>query len=245
MIDWQDTGTILSMRPHGETSVIIDAFTAQHGRHSGVVRGGISRKIAPNLQPGTHVMLTWRARLDHHIGAYTVEPLKSRSAVLSDRLGLAGQNSVCALLGFTLAEREPHPTLVERTEPLFDAIATNEKNWTQRYMQWELALLDEIGYGLDLRSCAVTGARDDLAYVSPKTGRAVSRAGAGDWADRLLPLPEGLQGQGSASTLEVVQGLRITGHFLARFAVDSRPLPAARERFVEMLARLTPEDAAR
>lgn len=244
-MDWQDTGTILSSRPHGETSVIIDAFTAQHGRHSGVVRGGISRKISATLQPGTLVTLNWRARLDQHIGAFTVEPLKSRASVLSDRLALAGQNSVCALLGFALAEREPHPMLYSLTDPLFDAMAEAAKGWTQRYMQWELMLLEEMGYGLDLRSCAVTGARDDLAFVSPKTGHAVSRKGAGDWADRLLPLPEGMQGQGGASTTEVVQGLRITGHFLAKAAMETRALPSARQRFIDALERLSPEDAAR
>lgn len=244
-MDWQDTGTILSVRPHGETSAIVEAFTANHGRHSGVVRGGISRKIAATLQPGTLVTLNWRARLDQHMGAFTVEPLKSRASVLADRLALAGQNSVCALLAFALAEREPHPALYSLTDPLFDAMAEGTRGWTQRYMQWELMLLEEMGYGLDLRSCAVTGARDDLAFVSPKTGRAVSRKGAGDWADRLLPLPEGMQGQGGASVSEVAQGLRITGHFLERIALDTRPLPGARQRFIDALERLSPEDAAR
>jgi DNA repair protein RecO (recombination protein O) len=244
-MDWQDTGTILSARPHGETSVIIDTFTAHHGRHAGVVRGGISRKIAATLQPGTLVALNWRARLDQHIGAFTVEPLKSRASVLSDRLALAGQNSVCALLAFALAEREPHPALYSLTDPLFDAIAEGAKGWTQRYMRWELMLLEEMGYGLDLQSCAVTGTRDDLVFVSPKTGRAVSRKGAGDWANRLLPLPEGLQGQGNASASEVIQGLWLTGHFLAKTATDTRALPSARQRFIDALERLSPEDAAR
>ena len=244
-MEWHDSGTILSVRPHGETSAIVDAFTAEHGRHSGVVRGGVSRKIAPNLQPGTLVSLTWRARLDQHIGAFVVEPLKSRAAVLSDRLGLAGQNAVCALIAFALAEREPHPALYALTDALFDAIAEGRAGWTQRYLHWELALLDEIGYGLDLRSCAVTGTRDDLAYVSPKTGRAVSREGAGDWADRLLPLPAIMMGQGAARAAEISDGLRTTGHFLERVALETRALPAARQRFIEALAKLSPEDAAR
>ena len=244
-MDWRDTGTILSLRPHGETSAIIEVFTRAHGRHAGVVRGGISRKIAPNLQPGTHVAVAWRARLDDHIGAFTVEPLRSRAAVLSDRLALAGQNAVCAMLLMALGERAPHLALYEATEPLFDAIAQAEAGWPLAYLRWEFYLLEDLGFGLDLRSCAVTGARDDLAFVSPKSGRAVSRKGAGDWAERLFPLPEALLGQGPASSQDLQNGLRITGHFLARAHAETRPLPAARQRFIDALDRLSREDAAR
>ncbi|MDD8021816.1 MAG: DNA repair protein RecO [Paracoccaceae bacterium] len=239
-MDWHDHGTILSLRPHGETSAIIEVFTHAHGRHAGVVRGGASRKMVATLQPGSHVAVAWRARLQDHIGAYTVEPLRSRAGALSDRLALMGLNSVCALLAFALPERAPHPALYAATEPLFEVIAAAHPGWIVDYLHWEIALLDELGIGLDLGRCAVTGTREDLAFVSPKSGRAVSRSGAGDWAPRLFPLPPCLLGQGPATIEEIGQGLRISGHFLDRCAADHshRALPEARNRLIDAIARL-------
>lgn len=237
-MDWQDEGTILSARPHGETSVIIDAFTATHGRHAGVVRGGVSRKMAALLQPGSHVALSWRARLEDHLGSYAVEPLASRAGVMSDRLALLGLNAVCAMVAFALPERAPQPGLYAATEPLFDVIGQVAEGWPLDYLHWEVSLLDELGYGLDLSRCAVTGDRDDLAYVSPRTGRAVSRTGAGDWAPKLLALPPCLLGQGPATWGEILQGLRLTAHFLAIFAAEHhRRLPEARNRLIDAIAR--------
>lgn len=238
-MEWQDEGALLSVRPHGESAAIIEVFTAAHGRHAGVVRGGASRKMAATLQPGTQVAVAWRARLDDHIGVYTVEPLHSRAALLGDRLALSGLNAVCALLRAALPEREAHPPLWRATIPLLDAIEAGGA-WPAKYLRWELMLLEELGFGLDLGSCAVTGTRDDLAFVSPRTGRAVSRAGAGDWADRLLPLPQVLMGQGPGSPTELVQGLAVTGHFLTRELaglMNGRPLPEARARLIDLLAR--------
>jgi DNA repair protein RecO (recombination protein O) len=240
MIGWREEGTLLGVRRHGETSAIIEVFTEGHGRHVGVVRGGASRKLAPVLQPGAQLDVAWSARLDEHIGTFTVEPLKSRAAVvMSDRLALAGLNAVTALLSFSLPEREPHDLLYRRSLALFDLLGTNEA-WPVIYLRWELLLLEEMGFGLDLGRCAVTGARDDLVYVSPKSGRAVSAQGAGDWADRLLPLPPILMGQGVGPTAEVLDGLRTTGHFLAHWlapALGDNPLPEARQRLVDALAR--------
>jgi DNA repair protein RecO (recombination protein O) len=238
-MEWQDEGVLLAARPHGESAAIIEVFTALHGRHAGVVRGGGSRKMAATLQPGTQLAVTWRARLDGHIGAFTVEAIKSRAAVLSDALALAGLTSACALLQVALAEREPHPALWAQSIPLMDALADGA-DWPPLYLRWELNLLEELGFGLDLSRCAVTGSRDDLAYVSPKTGRAVSRAGAGAWADKLLPLPQGLLGQGPVRADEMRQGLAITGHFLTRELMpllNGRPLPEARRRLVTLLSR--------
>lgn len=204
----------------------------------GVVRGGASRKLAAALQPGTGLTLEWRARLDDHIGSYTVEPLKSRAHLLADRLALAGLLSVCTLLHEALPEREPHPALWRKTLTLMDALG--QEGWPAAYVRWELCLLEEIGFGLDLSSCAVTGATEGLVYVSPKTGRAVTAQGAGDWADRLLPLPEGLDGNGPLSAEAVVSGLRLTGFFLDRElrpVLHDRPLPEARSRLVDLLAR--------
>jgi len=237
-MDWRDDGILLSMRPHGETSAIIEVMTAAHGRHAGVVRGGASRKMAATLQPGTGLTLEWRARLDDHIGSFTVEPVKSRAHLLSDRLALAGLMSACALLRAALPEREPHPALWSRTLGLMDALG--QEGWPATYLRWELCLLEEIGFGLDLSVCAVTGATEGLAYVSPKTGRAVTAKGAGDWADRLLPLPPGLEGDAALSPGDVLMGLKLTGFFLDRElrpVLHERPLPEARSRLVDLMAR--------
>lgn len=231
------------MRPHGETSAIVEVLTAAHGRHLGVVRGGASRKMAASLQPGTSLALDWRARLDGHIGSFTVEPLRSRAHLLADRLALAGLLSACALLHAALPEREPHPALWQRTRALMDVLGA--EGWPAAYVRWELSLLEEIGFGLDLSACAVTGARDGLAYVSPKSGRAVTREAAGDWADRLIPLPEGLDGEGPLGPEAVHLGLGLTGFFLDRElrpVLQDRPLPEARSRLVDLLSRSSRND---
>ncbi len=236
MMEWRDEGVLLSVRRHGESAAIIEVFTAAHGRHMGVVRGGASRKLAPVLQPGAQLDLTWRARLDGHMGAFTVEPIRSRTGLLGDRLGLAGLNAVCALLHVALPEREPHPGFWQVSIALFDALSGPD--WPAAYLRWEMRLLEEIGFGLDLTRCAVTGSREDLVYVSPKTGRAVSRAAAGDWVGRLFPLPLALLGQGPTSAEDLARGLAITGHFLSRelaLMLGGRPLPEARTRLQEML----------
>lgn len=228
------------MRRHGESSAIIDVFTEEHGRHTGVVRGGASRRMAPVLQPGAQLDVTWRARLEDHLGSYHAEPLRSRAAAaLSGRLALAGLNAVTALLAFCLPEREPHPDLYVRSERLLDLLE-HEDLWPLAYLQWELALLEEMGFGLDLSACAVTGRQAGLAYVSPKTGRAVSREGAGGWADRLLPLPPVMLGQGDAGDAEILQALRTTGYFLKAHlapSLGSQPLPEARGRLADLLSR--------
>ncbi|MXQ08553.1 DNA repair protein RecO [Alphaproteobacteria bacterium GH1-50] len=238
-MDWRDEGIVLGIRPHGETSVILDVLTASHGRHAGVVRGGVSRKIAPLLQPGADLDLTWRARLEEHLGAFTVEPLKSRAVLLSDRRALAGLNAVTGLLRFALPEREVHEGLHERTAALLDMMG-DSPFWPIAYVRWEVALLEALGFGLDLSACAVTGSTEGLVYVSPRSGRAVSEAGAGEWAERLLPLSPALLGQGTGSGDEIVAGLAVTGHFLSASlqpAMGDRPLPEARARLVDLLGR--------
>ncbi|WP_294223802.1 DNA repair protein RecO [uncultured Shimia sp.] len=238
-MDWRDQGFVLSTRKHGETSVILEVFAAEHGRHSGVVRGGVSRKMTPILQPGGQLDLSWRARLADHIGSFTVEPMRSRAAALSDRFALAGLNSVTALLAFCLPDREPHPELYAKSSQLLDLLGQNDL-WPLAYLQWEMALLTELGYGLDLTECAVTGSTQDLIYVSPKSGRAVSSKGAGAWADRLLPLPPILRGEGDAPDGEILQAFSTTGYFLSeKLAPDlgGKPLPEARDRFVDLFRR--------
>jgi len=240
-MEWRDTGILLSVRRHGESAAIIEVFSPEHGRHAGVVRGGAGKRMAPILQPGAQLDLTWRARLEDHIGAFTVEPQRSRAAAsMGDRLALAGLNAVCALLTFALPEREAHRGLYLKTERLMDLLDQPEI-WPLAYLDWEKALLEDLGYGLDLSTCAVLGAQaNDLSYVSPRTGRAVSAKGAGDWADRLLPLPPCLLGIGPAPDGEILQGLAVTGHFLTtHLAPDlgDKPLPEARARFVARFAK--------
>lgn len=239
-MEWRDQGILLSVRRHGESAAIAEVFTPGHGRHAGVVRGGTSRKLAPVLQPGAQLDITWKARLQEHMGGFAVEPLRSRSAqVMGDRMALAGLNTVTALLCFSLPEREPHPALYQRTEALLDLLGQSEI-WPLAYLHWEVALLEDLGFGLDLTSCAVTGATEGLAYVSPRTGRAVTRAGAGDYADRLLPLPPCLLRQGDAPDAEIAQGFRLTGYFLSEHLAPDlgrKPLPEARQRVVDLFAR--------
>ncbi len=239
-MEWRDEGLLLAVRPHGESAAIIEVFTEAHGRHAGVVRGGTSRRVAPILQRGAQLDLAWRARLEEHIGSFTVEPVRSRAATaLGDRRALAGLSAVTALLAFCLPERAPHPALYRRSVALMDLLPEAEL-WPLAYLRWELALLEEMGFGLDLSACAVTGATEGLAYVSPRTGRAVTRAAAGDWADRLLPLPPCLVGAGEAEEDEIAQALGTTGHFLHHHLapqLGDRPLPQARQRYVDLLAR--------
>jgi DNA repair protein RecO (recombination protein O) len=239
-MEWRDQGILLSARRHGETSAIIEVFTPSQGRHAGIVRGGTSRKIAPILQPGAQLDVAWRARLEDHIGAFTVEPVRSRAVTaMQDRLSLAGLNTVTALLSFSLPEREPHAPLYRRTQSLLDLLDQGDL-WPLAYLQWELSLLEELGYGLDLSACAVTGAQEGLVFVSPKSGRAVTREGAGEWADKMLPLPPVLRGDGDAANDEIAAGLKTTGYFLEhRLARDlgGKPLPEARARFIDAFSR--------
>jgi len=237
-MDWRDQGVLLSVRKHGENAAIVEVFTESHGRHLGVVRGGAGRRMSPVLQPGAQLDLTWRARLEEHLGSFAVEPLRSRAAsLLGDPLGLAGLNAVLAMAGFALPEREAAPALYAETLELLDALVEGE-GWLPLYLHWEMTLLEGSGFGLDLSSCAVTGSTDDLAFVSPRTGRAVSRAGAGNWIDRLLPLPRGLVQGGPMGMADLKEGLDLTGSFLTRKLAPSlgdRPLPAARQRLLDRL----------
>jgi len=239
-MEWQDTGIIISVRKHGETSTIVDVLTENHGRHAGLVRGGAGRKLAPILQPGTQVDVEWRARLEDHLGNYNIEPTQSRATILSDRLALPGMGSVCALVNFAFPERMALPRLYIATVGLFDQMAAGGA-WLSDYALWEYALLEELGYGLDLDSCAATGVQQDLIYVSPKSGRAVSRTAGADWADRMLPLPRFLRAQtATKEASEVLDALRTTGYFLERRlapALGNRPLPDARVRFLDVLTK--------
>jgi DNA repair protein RecO (recombination protein O) len=191
------------------------------------------------LQPGAQLAVQWQARLDEHLGSFKAEPLHARAALLNDRGALAALNSVCALLHQALPERDPQPALYAQTMALLDLLEHGAA-WQVPYLLWEVSLLDEMGYALDLTSCAVTGVTQDLAYISPRTGRAVSRAAAGAWAPRLLPLPRVLTLH-DGTVDEVADALTLTTHFLTRAlpapAHQSGPLPEARTRLLDHLKR--------
>lgn len=240
-MEWRDTGILLNTRKHGETSLILDVFTPDRGRHAGVLRGGTSRKNTPHLQPGAQLDLTWRARVDEHLGAFTMEPQRSRAAAaMGDRLSLAGLNAVISLLGFALPDRAPYPKLYKQTEQLLDLLGQTEI-WPLAYLRWEMLLLEEMGFGLDLSQCAISGANDHLAYISPRTGRAVTASAAGEWIDRILPLPPVLLGDSPMDDHEILTALRTTGHFVENQMANSlsdSALPPARAAFMDRLAIL-------
>ena len=238
-MEWHDDGIVLAVRRHGETSAILSLLTAEHGRHAGLVRGGASRRMSGFLQPGNTVSATWRARLEEHLGAYVVEPLHSCAALYERPGPLAALTSATALAEAALPERAPHPELQRSLASLLEAL--EQPDWAESYVRWELLLLADLGFGLDLSSCAATGANDGLAYVSPNSGRAVSLSAGEPWRDKLLPLPRFLAPEGGAAdTGQVVDGLRLTGWFLERhvFAPHDRKSPDARERLVTHLRGL-------
>ncbi|MGB1235061.1 MAG: DNA repair protein RecO [Planktomarina sp.] len=239
-MEWRDEGVLLAVREHGETSAIVDVFTEAHGKHSGIVRGGRSRKMAPVLQPGAQLDVAWKARLEEHLGTFAVEPIRSRAGgVMNDPLALAGMTSALGLLAFSLPERAVHAALYETSVVLFDLILATDA-WPLAYLRWEVQLLEELGFGLDLHHCAATGSTQDLNFVSPKSGRAVAAHAAGEWKNRLLPLVPCMVGDGDAENDDIAEGLRTTGYFLEKWvapAMGDRPLPEARKRFVERLLR--------
>ncbi len=239
-MEWRDEGIVLTARRHGEGDALLSLLTFAHGRHRGLVRGGAGRRRRPLLQSGNRLACTWRARLPEHLGHWTLEPLRLYAAtLLEDAVGLAAVGSACGLLELGLAEREPHPRLYAALLSLLDHLAAAAPDRLARYVRFELLLLEELGFGLDLSACAVSGRTDDLAWVSPKTGRAVARTAAGRWAPRLLPLPPFLVADAPATPADLLAGLRLTGHFLERhvLAPRERLQPLARQRLLALLER--------
>ena len=239
-MQWSDEGVILSVKPHGETAAVAEIFTRGHGRYLALVHGGRSRRLRPVLQTGNHIDATWKARLAEHLGHVNVELRKGYAAqAMDDPLALAGLSSMCVLARL-LPERDPHPSLYEIT--LFVLGYLDEPDvWPALMVRWELALLEELGFGLDLSSCAATGTNDGLVYVSPKSGRAVSASAGEPYKERLLRLPSFLArgGQGHATAADVVAGLELTGHFLEARVLHPREqaMPEARRRFHELMTR--------
>ncbi|HTV71091.1 MAG TPA: DNA repair protein RecO [Rhizobiaceae bacterium] len=238
-MEWRDEGIILGTRKHGETSAILEVMTRAHGRHLGLVRGGRSRKQTPVLQPGNRVDLLWRARLDEHLGVFQAEPIELNAARLFDSAAAVfGLQTLAAHLRL-LPERDPHEALFETLASVIDHL--DDPAAGELVVRFELLLLEELGFGLDLSECAATGARDELTFVSPKSGRAVSREAGEPWRDKMLPLPAFLSTGMRHRPLpdEVDQGFRLTSFFFVRHVYEPRGLsePEARVAFLGALRK--------
>ena len=238
-MQWRDEGIILATRRHGETSLILELMTGAHGRHLGLVRGGRSRRRQPFLQPGNTLDVTWRARLDQHLGHFTVEPTIERASKLIDSAaGIYALQILAALLRL-LPERDPHPELYAALAASLDALESPAAA-AELLVRFELAVLNELGFGLDLSRCAATGMVDDLAYVSPRTGRAVSREAGTAYEPKLLPLPSFLLRRVGRppDAAAFRQAFALTGYFLNRHVWEPRGIapPAARERLIALVA---------
>ena len=237
-MEWRDTGFVLATRRHGENALIAELLTAEHGRHAGLVRGGQSPRRRALLQPGNAVAASWRGRLPEHLGTLDCELVEAHAGrFLDDPDRLAALGAATALLLAALPEREPHGDLYRSFAGLLTAL--DSVDWAQSYVAWECELLAGLGFALDLARCAATGTSDDLAYVSPRSGRAVSRAAGLPYHDKLLPLPGFLWREGPATRAEIVAGLSLTQYFLLHhvLAPHGGKLPEARERLAERLRR--------
>ena len=239
-MEWRDKGIILGLKRHGENAVMVEMMTRAHGRHYGIVRNGRSRTMQPILQPGNHVDAVWRARLEEHLGEWKLEPLDLRAATyMHSAIALYGLNHLATLTRL-LPERDPHPAL-------YEALAVIGENLTEAVLaaplliRYEIAILSELGFGLDLTACAATGTQQELVYVSPKSGRAVSRSAGAPWHDRLFRLPAFLAGSTGEALdwAEIEAGFTLTAYFLERHVYGPRglPPPEARGAFIAALKR--------
>ncbi|HEX2764757.1 MAG TPA: DNA repair protein RecO [Allosphingosinicella sp.] len=233
---------VCAVRPHGEHGAVVRALTPAEGLQAGYVRGGRSRRLRPVLLAGNLVQAEFRSRTEEQLPQLSVELAASRGALLNEALPAALIEWVTALTAAVLPEGQAYPRVYAGLDGLLSAVeaSASARSWAPSLARYELLVLAELGFGLDLSECAATGARNDLAFVSPKSGRAVSRAGAGEYRDRLFPLPGFLLGDPApAGWTEVLDALRITGHFLARDVLIERQaeILAARDRLLERLKR--------
>ena len=244
MIEWTEEAIVLAARRHGEADVVLSALTDGHGRHQGLVRGGAGRRMRGTIEPGNRLLVTWRGRLDGQLGGYMIEALDEPAGrLIDDGLRLTALGALSAVLDRSLPDRLRIGGLFERTVALIAAIEhAPETVWAAAFVLLERDLLADLGYGLDLGSCALTGGTEDLSHVSPRSGRAVSRAAGAPWAGRLLPLPGFMTGSvplDEAEVAEIVDGLRLTLYFLDRhlFSGAGQPVPPLRIALADRLAR--------
>lgn len=237
-MEWTDEGIVLGVRRHGEAHTLVELMTVAHGRHLGLVRGGASHKMRPILQPGNGVRAVWRARLDEHLGSYAIEGTQLRAEwLMTSAAASYGIQTLAALLRL-LPERDAHEGIYHALVSVIDHLGEPDIA-AALIVRFELALLAELGFGLDLTECAATGGDTELIYVSPKSGRAVSRAAGEPWKDQLLALPAFLTGEATHTPAEIAAGFRLTGFFLARRVFEPRgiALPDAREALIATFVR--------
>ena len=240
-MEWTDEAIVLGMRRHGEANAILEVMTRTHGRHLGLVRGGAGSRLRPLLQPGNGVRATWRARLDEHLGHFVVEGMRQRAGAFMAAAHAAYGITHLAALCRLLPERDPHEAVHEALTAVVDHL-DDRTLAAMLVARFELAMLGELGFGLDLDQCAATGASADLVYVSPKSGRAVSRLAGDPWRERLLRLPAFLRQEGQAAPDDITAAFALTGFFLVRHVLEPRggALPAARELFIAAVLRERP-----
>jgi len=238
LTEFHEEAFVLSARSHGDTGVVVDLLTETNGRHAAYVAGGASRKMKPFLQAGARVIADYRARTSDHLGSARLEAVgEGPSALFDDPLALTGLAAAAAVAQGALPEREPHPGAFLAFEALMGAFIIPEV-WPAIFVRFEAGLLEDLGFGLDLSRCAATGTMDDLIYVSPRTGRAVSREAGAPYADKMLALPPFMLGaQAGLGEGDVGAGLELTGHFLEQFVFhpQNRPIPPARVWMVDKL----------
>jgi DNA repair protein RecO (recombination protein O) len=244
-MQWTDEGIVIGVKHHGETSAVVELMTREHGRHLGLVRGGFGSRMKPILQTGNTLSASWRARLDEHLGHYTVEPVNLRAAnFFAAPHAIYGVNHLAALMRL-LPERDPHSGLYAEFDGILEHLG-DASVAAPMVVRFELQLLSELGFGLDLEQCASTGVRADLIFVSPKSGRAVSRAAGEPWADKMLRLPSFLRYRDTAPDgRDLADGFALTGFFLARHVMEPRGLALGDERahFIAALGRALPSVA--
>ncbi len=241
-MEFQDQGIIISLRKYGEYDAVIDVMTAEHGRHAGLVKGGMGRRKRGSLQPGNEVLLNWRGRLESQLGVYNAELRNARSAAFLDypeKLGIL--NSICSILSVCLAERELHRPLYDGLQILLDTlehVGPAPEEWGALLVQWEVGLLAELGFGLDLSCCAATGVMDNLVYVSPKSGRAVSGDAGKPYHGKMLALPQFLIKDAEITEQDIRDGLALSEFFLERYVLHphNKKIPQARRMLMDFMS---------
>ena len=235
---WESNGLILNFSKYNEKSYILEIFTEEHGKHKGIIRGLHSKNKRSIIEPGNEVFATWSGRLETHLGNYNVEPIKLWSShVLQFKDKLSAISSICSLISLTMAERQPNPLIYFSSKKLIEIVASTRDDWIREYVFWEMQLLSEIGYGLDLERCAVTSKSSDLVYVSPSSGRAVTNEGAGDFKNKLLPLPKFMTDfKANYDNDDIYNALNLTEFFFKKrfFLPNNLNFPQSRNRLKEL-----------
>jgi DNA repair protein RecO (recombination protein O) len=235
---WESNGLILNFSKYNEKSYILEIFTEEHGKHKGIIRGLHSKNKRSIIEPGNEVFATWSGRLETHLGNYNVEPIKLWSShILQFKDKLSAISSICSLISLTMAERQPNPLIYFSSKKLIEIVASTRDDWIREYVFWEMQLLSEIGYGLDLERCAVTSKSSDLVYVSPSSGRAVTNEGAGDFKNKLLPLPKFMTDfKANYDNDDIYNALKLTEFFFKKrfFLPNNLNFPQSRNRLKEL-----------